>query len=226
MGLSKRIREGTKKAHSIAEASSAVILYLKGAVERESYISLIGDYYHIYNTLEEAIISNKTVSAIADIDDSALHRRKALEKDLKYFHGDDWLEKSKPSPAAIKYGNRIKRIANRNPELLVAHHYTRYLGDLSGGQALKIITKNALALPEKALNFYNFTRIDNPGEYKKGYRDRLDNLRFTEVNEERIIKESIKSFELSCAVLSSMESKSNLLMTFCKLIGRYLTTNY
>ena len=226
MGLSKRIREGTKKAHNIAEASSAVILYLKGAVEREAYISLLGDYYHVYNTLEEAIGKNKKVSALAELDDSALHRRKALEKDLKYFHGDDWLAKSKPSAAAIRYGNRIKRIANTNPELLIAHHYTRYIGDLSGGQALKVITKNALQLPEKALNFYNFTRIDNPNEYKKGYRDRLDNLKVITVGEERLIKEAIRSFKLSCNLLESMDSESNLLMTFCKLIGRYLTTNY
>ena len=35
------------------------------------------------------------------------------------------------------YVNRIQTISESKPELLVAHAYTRYLGDLSGGQILK-----------------------------------------------------------------------------------------
>ena len=39
-------------------------------------------------------------------------------------------------------------MAKDNPILLVGHHYTRYLGDLSGGQILKGIAKKALKLKD------------------------------------------------------------------------------
>ena len=39
---------------------------------------------------------------------------------------------------------RIHTVAQESPELLVGHHYTRYLGDLSGGQILKNIAQKAM----------------------------------------------------------------------------------
>lgn len=39
-----------------------------------------------------------------------------------------------PSPCTLEYMNRIRAVGRDAPELLVAHAYTRYLGDLSGGQ--------------------------------------------------------------------------------------------
>ena len=46
-----------------------------------------------------------------------------------------------PSPRLLDYVNRINQISEEKPELLVAHAYTRYLGDLSGGQILKKIAQ-------------------------------------------------------------------------------------
>jgi heme oxygenase len=202
-----------------------VVLYLKGAIERESYIRLLTDYYFIYTALEDGLQYNRDNKAVIDIDDSALYRTKAISKDLKYFLGEDWYDIITPSPSASVYVDRINFISRNNPELLVAHHYTRYLGDLSGGQILKNITKTALKLPEKALNFYIFTRISNPAEYKVGYRDRLDRLPLTQNDEDVFIRECNRSFKMSSDVMSEM-SQSNLVTTIKRLVGRLLTNPY
>ena len=225
MGLSKRIRESTKKAHTIAESASAVILYLKGAIERESYIRLLTDYWFIYSALEDALQYHRDNKAICDIDDSALHRTKAISKDLKYFLGEDWYDIITPSDSAAVYVARINQISRDNPELLVAHHYTRYLGDLSGGQILKGITKTALKLPEKALNFYIFTRIPSPTEYKNDYRARLDRLALTTNDEDTFIRECNRAFKMSSDVMSEM-NESNLVTTIKRMLGRLLTNSY
>ena len=221
MGLSKSIREGTKKAHKDAENTSAVVCFLKGVVERESYISLLGDLYHIYRKLELEVTKHKDVPAIKSIYRTQLERTKALEKDLKYFLGDDWEDLIEASPAAVAFVNRIDKVSKTQPELLIAYHYTRYMGDLSGGQVLKNITKTALQLPNTALNFYTFPRIKDPAEFKAEYRESLDNIKFAGTTEGDIVKEAVKAFGYSSAVLEQMEG--SLVKAIGKVLFGFLT---
>ena len=60
--------------------------------------------------------------------------------------------------------------------LLVAHHYTRYLGDLSGGQAIGRILDREFELGGRGISFYAFPEIPKPKPYKDAYRARLDAL--------------------------------------------------
>jgi len=53
-----------------------------------------------------------------------------------------------PSPATRDYVQRIKDVSDNEPKSLVAHAYTRYMGDLSGGQILARCARRALNLPE------------------------------------------------------------------------------
>ena len=74
-----------------------------------------------------------------------LNRVEAIKKDLRYYYGPNWSTVIKPSEACIRYVERIHEVADSNePYLLVGHHYTRYLGDLSGGQILKNIAEKAM----------------------------------------------------------------------------------
>ena len=63
---------------------------------------------------------------------------------LDIIMGPMWREKQIPTEACNKYCYRINEVAEKDPYLLIAHHYTRYIGDLSGGQILKGIAKKAL----------------------------------------------------------------------------------
>jgi heme oxygenase len=54
----------------------------------------------------------------------------------EYFYGSDWKTVAKPSAATKKYCEHIKKVGQEQPFLLVAHQYTRYLGDLFGGQMM------------------------------------------------------------------------------------------
>ena len=221
MGLAKRIREGTKKAHKDAENTSAVVCFLKGVVERESYIGLLGDLYFVYKKMESEVTKHKNLPAIKAIYRTQLERTKSLEKDLKYFLGDDWEDLIEASPACMLLVDRLDKISKSNPELLVAHHYTRYMGDLSGGQVLKNITKSALELPNTALNFYTFTRIKDPSEFKAEYRESLDSIRFVDAREADVVQEAIKSFKYNIAILEQMEG--NLVKSIGKVLFGFLT---
>jgi len=77
-----------------------------------------------------------------------LARTQALETDMCSLFGEDWRDdpRNVPSAAAMAYISRLAHVAEYEPELMVAHSYTRYLGDLSGGQVLMRIARRMLHL--------------------------------------------------------------------------------
>jgi heme oxygenase len=89
-----------------------------------------------------------------------LNRVESLSQDLSYYFGENWKEEIQPSPSAALYVERIHALAKESPELLVGHHYTRYMGDLSGGQILKNIAQKAMNMDgDDGLRFYIFDDI-------------------------------------------------------------------
>jgi hypothetical protein len=70
----------------------------------------------------------------------------------------------------------------------VAHHYTRYLGDLSGGQAIGRIIGREFGLDGGVgTAFYSFSEVPKPKLYKDAYRARLDALPLDDVQRARVL---------------------------------------
>lgn len=132
-----------------------------------------------------------------------LHRKEALTKDMEYFFGENWEEQVQCSQAAQKYVERIHYVGQNEPELLVAHAYTRYMGDLSGGQVLKKVAQRALKLPStgEGTQFYKFENVDNAQQFKQLYRARMNALDLNLKTKEKIVEEANKAFEYNMQVL-------------------------
>ena len=161
-----QIKLGTKKSHSMAENTSFVTSFLRGVVSEESYRTLVSNLYFVYTALEDVAEHLKDNDQVSPILFDELKRHKSLAKDLDYFYGEGWHENIYPSEATKVYINRIREVARQEPHLFVGHHYTRYMGDLSGGQILKGIAKKSLKIGDEAFNFYEFKDIYNPIDFK------------------------------------------------------------
>ena len=175
VALASQLREGTKKSHSMAENTGFISCFLKGVVDKSSYRNLLADLYFVYSAMEEEIekLCQKSHPIISPIGFKELFRKRKLEQDLSFYFGSNWSELAKPSKPAIEYEARIREIAKDKPELLIGHHYSRYIGDLSGGQLLKTITKKAMNLAgDEGLGFYIFEEIRDEKEFKVKYRIR------------------------------------------------------
>ena len=205
MTFSKEIKAGTKKSHSAAENTSFVKSFLRGVVSKDSYKVLVADLYFVYSAMEEEVRKLKDHHIIGKINLPELERVTALETDLRYYYGPIWRSIIEPSEACKNYINRIKEVAKDEPELLVGHHYTRYLGDLSGGQILKGIAEKAMNLKGEGLYFYEFDKIDNAKEYKTKYRSILDELPLTETQQNDIIVEANYAFRLNMYMFDTLE---------------------
>ena len=137
INFSKQLKEGTKKSHTMAENTSFVASFLRGVVDESKYRQLIANFYFIYHALESEINIHKDNPFIGPMRLNGLARHDALVEDCIYFYGDDWQDTIRPTEQTQRYISRIHEVAKNNPELLIGHHYTRYMGDLSGGQILK-----------------------------------------------------------------------------------------
>ena len=221
MAFSKELKIGTKKSHSAAENTSFVASFLRGVVNKESYKKLVSDLYFVYSAMEEEVEKLKDHPIIGQIQLSDLNRVDALEQDLRFYYGPIWRSIITPSEACNQYVNRIREVAKNEPELLVGHHYTRYLGDLSGGQILKGIAEKALALGDgQGLKFYDFEKIEDTKAYKAGYRGILDGLPITEHQANAIIVEANYAFRLNMYMFDTLEGNwfQSLLQIFISSI--------
>ena len=141
-----QLKTETKKSHTAAENTKFVGSFLRGVISEESYRQLVANFYFIYRAMEEEVDKLSDHPVIGKIQFDLLNRTNALERDLRYYYGPMWRSIVAPSEQCQRYVNRIREVAEDDPELLVGHHYTRYMGDLSGGQILKGIAEKALDL--------------------------------------------------------------------------------
>ncbi|WP_269623781.1 heme oxygenase (biliverdin-producing) [Prochlorococcus marinus] len=222
VALARQLREGTKKSHTMAENTGFISCFLKGVVDKSSYRNLLADLYLVYSAMEEEIekLCANSHPIISPIGFKELFRKEKLEQDLSFYFGSKWSELAKPSKPAVEYEARIREIAKENPELLIGHHYSRYIGDLSGGQLLKTITKKAMNLAgDEGLSFYIFEEIRDEKEFKIKYRNTLDNLPIDQKMADSIIEEANRSFKYNMDIFNELEG--NLIAAIGKVLFRF-----
>ena len=136
-----------------------------------------------------------------------LHRTEEIVKDLEFFYGSDWESEIEPASTTKIYVERIRKLSEGDPLMLLAHEYTRYMGDLSGGQILKRILMKALRLSDnEGLKFYDFENIQNKKAFKNKYRTNLDALQLDSETADRFVDESIKAFELNIGLFNELSA--------------------
>jgi heme oxygenase (biliverdin-producing, ferredoxin) len=204
--LATQLREGTSKSHTMAENVNFIKSFLGGVIDKRSYTEMLSKLYFVYEAIENAMEKNKEHEYIKPIYFPELNRTESLKEDLIFHYGEDWLENITLSKATLDYVNRINTISKEKPELLVAHAYTRYLGDLSGGQILKKIAQRSMGLEgSKGLAFYEFKEVSDETQFKLNYKAALDSLPIKENEASQIIAEANTAFTLNMNIFSELE---------------------
>ncbi|XP_013865539.1 heme oxygenase 2 [Austrofundulus limnaeus] len=206
--LSEMLAAGTKKVHEKAENTQFVKDFLRGRIRKELFKLGAVALYYTYTAMEEEIERNKDHPHFAPLYFPAeLHRHEALARDLEYFYGPEWKSQISCSQATRRYVDRIREVGREDPVLLVAHAYTRYMGDLSGGQVLKKVAQRALKLPPtgEGLEFYQFDGIHSAKAFKQLYRSRMNELDLDTETKERLVEEAVKAFQFNMEVFEELE---------------------
>uniref|UniRef100_A0A8B9GT80 heme oxygenase (biliverdin-producing) n=2 Tax=Astyanax mexicanus TaxID=7994 RepID=A0A8B9GT80_ASTMX len=195
----KQIKEITKDAHVRAENTQLMLNYQKGQITQAQYKLLLCSLYEIYRVLEQEMDRNSRHPAVEPIYfPQELARVEALERDLEFFFGLQWRKRVTVPAATLRYAERLREIGRSSPNLLVAHAYTRYLGDLSGGQVLGKITQKTMGLSgNEGVAFFSFPEVSSAHRFKQMYRSRMNSIELSEEERKKVLDEAVKAFEFN-----------------------------
>lgn len=202
--FSQALRERTSTDHGSSEGAGFMQDLMSGRGTRDDYIALVAQHYFIYEALESAATRLRDDAVAASFISPKLTRLPAIVADLEFLLGSDWRERVAPLPTTVRYVDRIHAVGSTWPGGFIAHHYTRYLGDLSGGQIIRTLMQRQFGFETNGVGFYLFAEIAKPREFKDVYRAQLDSVGWTETERERVIDEVILAYRFNTELFDDL----------------------
>jgi heme oxygenase len=197
VSFSQALRERTWSSHGDSEGATFMADLMNGHGTRDDYVALVAQHYFIYAALEAAADRMRDDAVAAAFISPQLTRLPALEQDLGFLLGEDWRDQISPLPTTQRYVDRIDAVAATWNGGFIAHHYTRYLGDLSGGQIIRTLMQRQFGFETNGVGFYLFDEIAKPKEFKDTYREQLDAVGWSDEERERVIDEVLVAYRFN-----------------------------
>ena len=196
----------TKALHVEAERTGIIRDLLRGEASRDGYVLLLRNLLPAYQAMEQGLERHRGSPVLGGLADYRLDRVSAIEADLVELCGKRWSHDVPLLAAGELYAGRIAKAAKGDGARLIAHAYTRYLGDLSGGRILQRLLARSLELRPSELSFYDFPRFPDLDTLKAEYRKALDQAGALAPDSDAVVEEGAIAFShniaLSCAVQS------------------------
>ncbi|WP_328996533.1 biliverdin-producing heme oxygenase [Kribbella sp. NBC_01245] len=199
--LSARFREQSRQVHREAAESRFLAALTDGSLDLAGYAALVTQHAAIYRGIEQLADSFAGHPVAGVFVFPELYRTPALTADLKFLHGTGAKHESL-TPATERYVARLAELTDW-PGGFVAHHYVRYLGDLSGGQAIgrSVAQQYGLTNGGDGLRFYDFDKVASPKLFKDRYRELLNEADWDEADQTRILGEIDLAFRFNLELL-------------------------
>ncbi|MER5550811.1 biliverdin-producing heme oxygenase [Streptomyces sp. NPDC002793] len=204
--FSTLIRTASHEQHTEAESSTFMSDMLGGRLGVDAYARYTEQLWFVYRALEDGAQALREDPVAGPFIQPELMRAAELERDLAHLRGEGWRDGLRPLPATAAYAERVSECAREWPAGYIAHHYTRYLGDLSGGQIIRGTAEKTWGFERKGdgVRFYVFEQIPNPAAFKREYRELLDAVNADDLEKQRVIDECKRAFALNTAVFREL----------------------
>ncbi|GAA5214902.1 biliverdin-producing heme oxygenase [Streptomyces thinghirensis] len=204
--FSTLLRTATREYHEEANTSSFMTDLLGGRLGVDAFTRYTEQLWFVYEALESGAERLTSDPVAAPFIRPELMRLASLERDLDHLRGPGWRTGLTALPATGEYAARVRECAETWPAGYVAHHYTRYLGDLAGGQVVRDKAERTWGFAKKGdgVRFYVFEEITNPAAFKREYRGLLDGIRADELEKQRVVAECKRAFVLNTAVFQAL----------------------
>ncbi|WP_238654254.1 biliverdin-producing heme oxygenase [Rothia uropygialis] len=198
------VRTRTAERHSKAEHSTFMSDLMEGSLDAAAYTQLLTQYEYIYEALESVAHRFRQLDddLTRPFNQPGLDRLASIRHDLRQLRkpGDSTLP---CLTSTSDYVERIRQTAG-SPERFLAHHYLRYLGDLSGGQAVAALMGRHYGVPREGLSMYRFEDLPKPKIFKDQYRTLLDEAPMSEEQRQAFLDEAVLGFDLNARVFDDL----------------------
>ncbi|ABE40960.1 Heme oxygenase (decyclizing) [Rhodopseudomonas palustris BisB5] len=190
----------TKALHLEAEKTGFINEMLHGRASRHGYALLLRNLHPPYREIEGGLERHRNSAILAPMARYRLARTQAIEADLIALCGPNWADQLPLLPEGEAYARTIARSADGDGSRLIAHAYTRYLGDLNGGQIVRRLLEKSLGLGPRELTHYDFSAIAEPTALKTDYRRAIEAAGAAAPDPSAIIAEGAVAFECNIAL--------------------------
>lgn len=204
------IRKNNQVLHDSAEKTGFLKRLMDGKASKESYAEYLFNIYEIYKTIEFNLEKYRENSVVNDFAIKKVYRTEEIYKDLKFLLGEK-LSEMRLLASTKAYIERINEVSEKQPELLVAHAYSRYLADLFGGRSIYKMLREAYEIDPKGLNYYVYDEVfedaDDMRAFVMEYHGMLNEVEFDRKLEEKFINEVSNSYIYNIAISNELEIK-------------------
>ena len=173
--FSTALRERSSGAHSSSEGAGFMSDLMTGEGTRDDYIALVAQHWFIYEALERGgradAPTTRSPRSSSATSSRGCPRSRPTSSSCSAPTGATQVA---PLPTTQRYVDRIDEVGRTWAGGFVAHHYTRYLGDLSGGQFIGRLMARRFGFETNGIGFYLFDDIADPKAFKEVYREQLD----------------------------------------------------
>lgn len=204
--LSSSLRKILAEGYAATRRSGFVQSLVDGRLPIAAYAELAAQHWFVYESLELA------TSAMADDPVAGrfyfpeLFRIPALEADLSFLHGPRWQSRITALPATTTYCTRIRSAAFDQATGYVAHHCTRYLGDLDDGQWLGAAVSEIYRFRRQGYRFFVFEGVD-PELFQARYLNRLDTTPWSLAEQNALLTEVRTAVALNLDLLKELGNR-------------------
>lgn len=196
----------TRALHLQAEKTGILAAILRGEATRDGLLLLLRNLQPVYQALEQGLERHRQDPAIGIVGNYRFDRAAAIAHDLGELCGSDWSEALPLLPEGESYAQRLAQVADIDGSLLIAHAYTRYLGDLSGGQILRQLLTKSFQLRPGQLSMYEFPGGADAAALKREYREALGRAAASAGNPRAIVEEGALAFSHNIALSVAIRS--------------------
>jgi heme oxygenase len=206
--FSQALRQRTGSVRSVGPSASERFMtsLMTGRGSRDDYVALVAQNFFVYDALERAAEARRSDPVAAQFISPALTRLPAISEDLQFLVGSDWRSAIEPLATTGRYVARIDEVAATTTGGFIAHHYTRYLGDLAGCAIIRTLMQRQFGFETNGVGFYLFAGIAKPKELKSTYRAQLDSVGWSDAERESVIDEVAVAYRLTEELFADLGS--------------------
>lgn len=205
LALAAKLRTATSAEHTEAENMAFVTKLMGGELPISALADFHAQHHAIYSALEQAGDNLAQDPVARPFLFEELRRLPSLEADLAFLIGENWRKEVAVTDAARVYAQHITDATNWAGGY-IGHAYVRYLGDLSGGQAIGRLMQRTYGLERDGISFYHFEGV-KPKPFKDNYRALLDGAALTADEQARVVEEAKIAFRMNTAMFAELGAR-------------------